>query len=169
LQFVVIVLVAEINARATEQTNRAFGTPNIVHFCAALLNAATLSAPWRRLGSGAAAIALIASVGLAYTSLALRHARRQQDYMPVLEDWIWHFVLPLLAYAALVVSGVLLPRDPAPLLFVVGGASLLLLFVGIHNAWDSVTYIALARRRRGDGERGETRESGRPPPAAPIT
>ena len=32
----------------------------------------------------------------------------------------------------------------------IGGACLRLLFVGIHNAWDSVTYIALIRRRRPD-------------------
>ena len=32
-------------------------------------------------------------------------------------------------------------------LFVIGGAALLLLYVGIHNAWDAVVYIAIARRK----------------------
>ena len=31
--------------------------------------------------------------------------------------------------------------------FVVGGAALLLLFIGIHNAWDTVTYHVFVRRR----------------------
>jgi hypothetical protein len=72
--------------------------------------------------------------------------------VPVLEDWIFHCVLPLAAYAALLVASVLLRRHPAPSLFVVGGAALLLLFVGIHNAWDAVTYIALQRRLPDGGE-----------------
>ena len=71
--------------------------------------------------------------------------------MPVLEDWIWHNVLPLIAYAALVLAALLLQRYVAPSLFVIGGTALLLLFVGIHNAWDAVTYTAFERRQRPQG------------------
>jgi hypothetical protein len=148
LQFVVMVLGAEIGVGASEHTTSAFGTPNIVHFSAALLNAAIVSAPWRRVTSGAIGVALFAVVGLVYTSGVLRHVRQQTDYTPVTEDWIFHFVLPLAAYVMLLVSGILLPSRPALWLFPVGGASLLLLFVGIHNAWDSVTYLASVRRKR---------------------
>jgi hypothetical protein len=35
---------------------------------------------------------------------------------------------------------------------VVGGTVLLLLFVGIHNAWDSVTFIALHLRQQGQDD-----------------
>jgi hypothetical protein len=38
-----------------------------------------------------------------------------------------------------------LPGNPVPTLFVIGAATVLLLFIGIHNAWDTVTYIALER------------------------
>jgi hypothetical protein len=151
LQFVVMVLGAEINTTGTVHTTRAFGTPTVVHFCAVLLNAAILSAPWRRLGSAALAIGAFALAGVIYTLIVLRHARSQTDYEPVLEDWIFHTILPLIAYAAFLVAGICLPADPAPWLFVVGGASLILLFVGIHNAWDAVTYIALVRRRKPEG------------------
>jgi hypothetical protein len=143
-----MVLGAEIGVGASEHTTSAFGTPNIVHFSAALLNAAIVSAPWQHVTSGAVGIAVFALVGLGYTGNVLRHARQQTDYVPVLEDWIFHFVLPLAAYIMLLVSGILLPSRPAFWLFPVGGASLLLLFIGIHNAWDSVTYLALVRRRR---------------------
>jgi hypothetical protein len=37
--------------------------------------------------------------------------------------------------------------SPAVSLFVIGAMVLLLLFVGIHNAWDSVTFIALQQRQ----------------------
>jgi hypothetical protein len=43
------------------------------------------------------------------------------------------------------VAAILLPRSPAPSLFVIGGAALLLLFIGIHNSWDTVIYIAVER------------------------
>jgi hypothetical protein len=158
LQFVVIVLGAEMSAVASENTASVFGTPTIVHFGAALLTSAILSAPWRRATSAAAAIALFASAGLLYTLYVLNQARRQKDrdkdYVPVVEDWIWHVTLPMISYAGLLVAGILIARDPGPALFGVGGVSLLLLFIGIHNAWDSVVYIAVSsRRRREEGQR----------------
>ena len=110
LQFVVMVLGAEINTTATVHTTRAFGTPTIVHFCAVLLNAAILSAPWRRHSSAALAIVAFAVVGVIYTLMVLRHARRQTDYEPVLEDWIFHSILPLIAYATFLIGGIFFPR-----------------------------------------------------------
>lgn len=148
LQFVVMVLGSENNVGANVHTTRAFGTPTIVHFCAALLIAALLSAPWHAIGAAAIAIAAFGLVGIAYALIVLRHARRQTSYMPVLEDWIFHVMLPLVAYAAMFVSGIVLPGATEPGLFVVGASTLLLLFVGIHNAWDAVTYIAIEGRKR---------------------
>ena len=160
LQFVVTVLGAEMRGPRSAHVTSAFSTPTIVHFCAVLLNAAILSAPWRRLPSAALAICVFAALGVFYTFLVLGHARKQSDYVPVLEDWIWHTILPLVAYLALLVSAVFLPGDPGPSLFVVGGASLLLLFVGIHNAWDAVVYIAERLSKQSDREKA-------PPGSAP--
>ena len=148
LQFVVIVLGAEIRVAGSERTTRAFGTPTIVHFCAVLLNSAILSAPWHRLISAALCIAGFGLVGAIYTLLVVRHARQQKVYVPVLEDWIWHTVIPLLSYLAFFTGGILLPRAPEPCLFAIGTASVTLLFVGIHNAWDAVTYIAQVRGQK---------------------
>ncbi len=77
--------------------------------------------------------------------------RRQAAYRPVLEDWLWHVVFPLVSYVALVAAALVLPSNPAPILFVVGAATILFLFIGIHNAWDTVTYIVVERLRR-EGE-----------------
>jgi hypothetical protein len=151
LQFVVITLGAEISNLTTVHAMRAYGTPTVVHFCAVLLNSAILSAPWQRHSSAALAIVAFALVGLIYTLFVLRHTRRQTDYKPVLEDWIFHTVLPLIAYATFLAGGIFLPQDPGPWLFAIAGASLVLLFVGIHNAWDAVTYIALVRKRKPEG------------------
>jgi hypothetical protein len=49
-----------------------------------------------------------------------------------------------------------LPRHQTALLFVLGGTAVLLLFVGIHNAWDTVTFIVVSQweKRRRDKEVG---------------
>jgi hypothetical protein len=143
LQFVVIALIAESKRRATTREIEAFGTPTIIHFCAVLLVSAILSAPWRGLSRVSLALAACGLAGIVYGVIVVRRARRQTTYQPVLEDWLWHAVLPLIAYALLLIGALALRRYPQPVLFLVGMAALLLLFIGIHNAWDTVTYITL--------------------------
>jgi len=173
LQFVVLTLISEGGrVRGTSETLAAFASPNVVHFCAALLVSAILSAPWQDMGAPGVAVAVTGVCGFAYSVAVLRRALRQKDYKPVLEDWIWHAALPKVAYGALVFAGVQFVRDSADALFIVGGATLLLVFIGIHNAWDTVTYVMMERARehkarvaaaRG-GERPSTAPS-EPPPA----
>jgi hypothetical protein len=148
LQFVVIALVAETRQNSSTETVSAFGTPTVVHFAATLLVSSILSAPWNRLSSAGLAIGLTGVAGFLYGLLVFRRARRQKGYQPVLEDWIWHTILPVIAYGALVVSGFTIRRHPDQSLFVIGAAALLLLFIGIHNSWDTVTYIAVEQRNR---------------------
>ena len=125
LQFVVLTLITESGMiRDTGETLAAFGSPNVVHFCAALLVSALFSAPWHRLGPPAVVVALCGVCGIAYSVFVLRRALRQGDYKPVLEDWIWHAALPMLAYAALIIAGTELPRVPVEAMFFVGGAAL---------------------------------------------
>ena len=147
LQFVVLTMIAEASKRrigATGETIAAFGSPNIVHFCAALLISAICSAPWGGLGPPGVAIAACGAGGVIYSLIVLRRTLRQREYKPVLEDWIWHAWLPFLAYAALVHGGWAISHRSPDTLYVIGAATLLLLFIGIHNAWDTVMYITLA-------------------------
>ena len=75
-------------------------------------------------------------------------ARHRLDYQPVLSDWLWYTVLPLVSYTALVVAALLLPIQPVSALFVIAAATILLLFIGIHNAWDVVTYTVFERSQQ---------------------
>ena len=149
LQFVVITLGAEKRA-GNSGTTRAFGTPTVVHFCAVLLLAAILSAPWPAVFGAAVALAGCGIAGVIYVVIVISHTRRQTRYQPVLEDWLFHCVFPLMAYSTLVVAAAILPRIPTPSLFAIAAASLLLLFTGIHNAWDAVIYIAFTGRDTSD-------------------
>lgn len=146
LQFVVIALIAEARAASSMLEIRAFGTPTIVHFCVALLISAIVSAPWRALSSAGISLGVCGAAGVAYAIMVIRHARRQTGYAPDAEDWMWYVALPLVAYAALFGAAIALVWRPTSSLFVIAGTALLLLFIGIHNAWDTVTYIAVKHR-----------------------
>jgi len=153
LQFVVLTLITEAGmVRGAGETLSAFGSPNVVHFCAALLVSAIFSAPWHGLGPPGVAVAVAGVCGFIYSIAVMRRALRQRDYKPVLEDWIWHAALPLVAYAALVHAGIQLARVSPDAMFIVGGSTLLLVFIGIHNAWDTVTYVTLERARERKAE-----------------
>jgi len=150
LQFVVMALIAESRTRSTSREVAAFGTPTIVHLCAALLIAAILSAPWPALTYAGIAVGACGAAGVVYICLVIRRARRTSHYRPVMEDWVWHTILPLLAYAGLLVAGVILPGRSSAALFVIAVSSLMLVFIGIHNAWDTVTYVAIDLRKPAD-------------------
>lgn len=150
LMFVVITLIADLEAQRSGGAVAAFGTPTIVHFCAALIVSATLSAPWHSLATVAAALGVCGAAGVAYTLIVVRRARRQTTYKPVFEDWLWHTVLPLAGYSALLLAAVVLPRNVEISLFVIGGVSLSLVLIGIHNAWDTVTYLAITQAEGND-------------------
>ncbi len=145
LQFVVIALVAESPTRSSSREIAAFGTPTVIHFCAVLLISAVLSAPWGTLLGPAIALGCGGALGVAYAVVVVIRARAQTGYKPVLEDWLWHAVFPFIAYATLLVAALFIRSHPIPTLFSVGASSLLLLFIGIHNSWDTVTYIAAGR------------------------
>ena len=153
LQFVVLTLISESNTVARSgESIAAFGSPNVVHFCTALLVSALCSAPWPAIAPLGVVLAICGIGGLIYSIAVLRRARRQRDYKPVLEDWTWHAALPMLAYSSLVYAGFAFPRATEISPYFVGGSTLLLVFIGIHNAWDTVTYITVehARRRAAD-------------------
>jgi len=164
LMFVAIALMTNlrVNLQARSRLLDAFGTPTVVHFGAVLMQSAILSAPWPTLGGARVALAVYAWTAVTYTTVVVRRTRRQTDYQPVLEDWLFHAVLPLMAYLSVATAVTALARYPATLLFVVGGAAVLLLFVGIHNAWDTVTYVVSLEweRRPSDTDVGVTDQHG---------
>ncbi|HXE52749.1 MAG TPA: hypothetical protein VN541_07020 [Tepidisphaeraceae bacterium] len=158
LQFVVIALMAGTRMRTNDESIGAFGTPNVVHFGGALAISAIMTAPWPTLSAIAVAIGLFGLGGLIYSMIVLRRARRQTLYRPVFEDWLWFVILPFIVYAALVVAAIFLRISTQTALFVIGGAALGLLFIGIHNAWDTVTYV-VANRSEATTEATESTEN----------
>ena len=157
LQFVVQTLIASgLPLRLGGGTDReastaAFGTPTVVHFALALVLSALLAAPWPGFASLRTTLAVLAAAALVYSAIVLRRARAQRVYRPVLEDWIWHIVLPTAAYATVLVATWLETDGAEGPLFAIAGATLLLVCVGIHNAWDTVTFLPLHALADPDG------------------
>ena len=149
LQFVVMTLIASKPvARGEAQAGEAFSTPSVVHFAVVLLLAAVGCAPWGAVGVVAVLWGLVGLGGVVYAIVVARRMRAQTAYHPVFEDWLFHVLLPLAAYATLVGAAVAAHSHVRSALFVVGDAALLLLFVGIHNAWDTVTHLVFVERKR---------------------
>jgi hypothetical protein len=140
LQFVVMTLVAVRPPAGGADAGAAYATPTIIHFSTALLLSALLRAPWHTISSPAVLWGLVGVGGVAYSAIVARRIQRQSSYRPGFEDWLFHVVLPLAAYAVLALSAFAAQVHSREALFGVGGATLLLLFVGIHNSWDAVAY-----------------------------
>ena len=157
LQFVVMSLIANMPAvRANAQAGYAFSTPTVIHFGAALLLSAILNAPWQAISTAAVLWGIVGLGGLVYAVITTRRMRVQTAYRPEFEDWLFHVLLPLAAYITLAGSAYAARFNVRAALFAVGAATLLLLFIGIHNAWDAVTYhVFVKKHEQGDGGAGD--------------
>ncbi len=153
LTFIVITLAAEAR-RLNPNGLRIYITPTIVHFAAVLGAAAFLSMPHHTVLSVSLGCGLAGIAGLMYIGLITASMRRVITYVPVLEDWLWHSVLPGIAYGSLLAVAFFIWRWPARSMYAVAAAFVLLMIAGIHNAWDIAVWNSLHR------ENGAPRDSG---------
>jgi hypothetical protein len=156
LQFVVMTLLADRPVSAA--ASAAFSTPQIVHFSAVLLLTALVRAPWHGIAPAAVLWGVVGLAGIVYEIMVVRMMRGQTVYRPAFEDWLFHVTLPFAAYALLAASAVAAFFYPNEAQFAVAAAALVLLFAGIHNAWDAVTYHMTVRRRAPPPEQKPTGE-----------
>ncbi|GCE15849.1 hypothetical protein [Tengunoibacter tsumagoiensis] len=159
LMFVVVTLIVSLSIRRSNSSIAAFGTPTVVHFCVTLLIAALLCAPWQELWLVSLMLGLIGLGGVLYIANVTRIAMKQEHYRPVFEDWLCHTVLPFIAYLALFVAAIVFLYYPVNALFIVGAVTLIFLFVGIHNSWDTVTFITLESYKQEQSDQARIEES----------
>jgi len=153
LQFVALSLVANRpTARVDPQAGGAFATPTIIHFSTVLALAAILGAPWDGIDAPRVLCGAVGLTGAAYAVIVTRRLRRQTAYQPEFEDWLFHVLPPFAAYVTLAVSAYAGSRLHAALFGV--GAAVLLLIIGIRNAWDAVTNdVFFKKQNQEEGER----------------
>jgi hypothetical protein len=143
LTFVVIALASAKERTTSREGIAAFTTPTVVHFSSVLIIAGVMAAPFRAIAPIATLLALAGAFGMIYVMRVAKRARTMPSYQPDAEDWTWHVLLPMLAYAALVAGAIAIAVAPVRGLFVPATAVTVLIVIGIHNAWDVVTFLAV--------------------------
>ena len=147
LMFVVVTLTGQRREADAAGGTAAYGTPTVVHFCAVLLVAAILSTPGHTTGSLSFSLGLSGVGGIAYSISIIVRMRGQKAYTPIRSDWVWNILLPLVAYVCLLGSAAVVWVDAGAALYSVAIGVLLLLYIGIHNSWDTATWMAVHRRK----------------------
>lgn len=147
LQFVVMTLIADRPPARAAEAGAAFATPTIVHFTVTLCVAALVRVPWHSVAGLQWVCLALGAGGAAYLASVMRRMQRQTAYRPEFEDWLFHLLLPLAGYLLFAVAAIVMAAHLQEGLLVVGAAVLLLLLVGIHNAWDAVSYHVLVQKK----------------------
>ena len=154
LQFVVMTLLADRpNRPGLALAGSAFATPTIGLFriCTPVISdhQRSLANGQQRPHNSLAATGRHRNNLRSYRGLA--YASTNRIYKPVFEDWLFHALLPL----GRVRNNLTGPACAAyahahGAMFGMGVAALLLLFIGIHNAWDLVTFHVYSKKRPKD-------------------
>lgn len=144
LTFVAVTLAPEIIAGRESTAVRAFVTPIVAFFATVLVIAIVLLIPGITPTALAVIFALAGITGLAYHLTTTAH-RQWREFELGVDDWIWYVGLPLAAYGAVFASAFGWWRVTAWAPYVLIAAIVVLLVVGIRNAWDIV--LTMARHR----------------------
>jgi hypothetical protein len=123
----------------------AFVTPVLVHFGGVLFLSMDLLAPWPAAWPLGLVLGLHGLAGIVYASFVIRLLRRLDFVSLDARDWIAYAGAPALANVSLLVgaAGLVTEKSFAP--YAVAGAVMLLLFVGILDAWDLTLWIVRNR------------------------
>jgi hypothetical protein len=152
LVFVVITLITGTRMTITSEGVNAFTTPTIVHFSSALMISLLMNVPWVSLMPLRVLLVILALAGLAYALHLSMVGRRAGNYELDIDDWLGHVILPTLGYCfVLVGGGSIMPLALWAFYFIAAGTALFI-FVGIRNAWDVVTYLAIKHTNSDNGE-----------------
>ena len=144
LMFVVIsMIMGTARERRSPEGISIFTTPTVVHFGAAIIVAGDMLAPWHSARNACAIAALLAVCGVAYMARVIGRTHKMIDYDADLEDRLWYNIFPFVAYGTVAAGSFLALASAGAGLFIVAAGVVMLMFVGIRNAWDIVTFIAV--------------------------
>jgi len=142
----VMTLFSATPQRPTAEAGAAFATPTILDFASVLGISLLMRVPWPNATPAAISFGAAGISGIIYSAIVTRRMRFQNSYEPELEDWIFYVAMRVVAFLSLAVSGLFTLSRPSGALFGVAAAAVILLFSGIHNAWDAVTFHIFVTR-----------------------
>jgi hypothetical protein len=141
LLFVVITLGAERRPEDLDKV-RLFLTPTVVQFGSVLLLGALMTVPEQTPFGCGVMLCALGGVGLVHCGwLATRWRAVARDRV---DGWAFvsHALLPMLAYATLVVGALLLQQSERAGLVTVAAATVGMLLIAIRNSWAVAIHVA---------------------------
>lgn len=141
LTFVAVSLAPEVIADRTTTVVRAFTTPIVAFFATVLIVALIVLVPQLTPAIMGGLFAVIGIIGMIYILTTGVHGQWRTLELGI-DDWVWYLGLPLVAYGGILAAGIALWMASFWSTYAVSAAVLLLLIVGIRNAWDVVLAIA---------------------------
>lgn len=148
LMFIAVTFGSSLVTNENIETSRAFLDPPFTHFVQVLITACLMLIP--TMGPTLLGIVLVALGVLRIVSLLRVHrhmmaAKRKANDIE-LSDWVSGIVMPLLAFSALVGTGVAFIIGYAAFA-ALAAATLAVLVNGIYGAWELMVWLALTRAR----------------------
>ncbi len=141
LLFVVVSLGPRMVAERRAAGVRAFMSPNAFFFATTLVVSAVFMVPDLPAVAIGTFLCLGAVASLGYLAYTKAHQQWRDSKLPLL-DWIWFVGLPITAYVLLLLCGIGLLLQVALSMHGTAVALILLLVIGIRNAWDLVIWIS---------------------------
>jgi hypothetical protein len=142
LIFVAASIGAEVFKLKDQAGIRSFLSPTVVHFTAILVICLLASVPtetWVLLG---ALLACVGAIGLVYSGWVWRRMMKHGIVASIdTVDRLWYALLPIPAYLMVIAAGVGMWKRSEPSLDILASALILLLLIGIRNAWDMTVWI----------------------------
>lgn len=145
LLFVIVSLGPHVVANHTRTGVRAFISPIATHFTTVLVVSSMMLVPHFPEPLLGTLLAVGGIGGLIYTGWTGVHRRWRESTLPFL-DWIWFVGLPAVCFALILASGVMIAMSLAIGLHAIASTMLLMIVVGIRNAWDVVLWVAQQTR-----------------------
>lgn len=143
LLFVVVTLTAGRDREATLRGAALYLTPTVFHFGVVLAVSAVAMAPGLSTKITARLIGLIAAYGVAYTTwVGLKLWKADMTVKPHWSDFWSYGLIPPLVYLALLTAAGVTFVEPSAAPYAIAFMLVLLLFMGVRNAWDLVTWMA---------------------------
>jgi hypothetical protein len=143
LMFVAISLGSHLVNTETAEDMRIYVNPSLYHFMTVLVTACVMLVPVHTTASLSIILGLVCLAGLRQTMDVLKRMRRKGGEIDEDNHFLWHAVLPTLAYIAgcVAVGGIAFTTLP---IWLIGFALMatLLIICAIRNVWVLVLWIA---------------------------
>jgi hypothetical protein len=144
VMFVVATLTAGLEESRASRGALIYITPIVFHFAIVLVVSAIAVTPGLPFEAVGVLIALCAALGFSYGIVTMiRIFTLKMEDLPDWEDKIFYGVVPVIAYVLLATATAAIWFAPMSAALAIGAVMLLLLLIGIRNAWDLATYLVM--------------------------